>query len=285
MVERERCATGAALARVMLLPVLLPRIRRTWQRLAHLLRVTTLAEPPFTIAADGDVHERRYWSLFAAEAFPSYEVFWAAEIAPLIYRTRDRKNLYFQNHEELEAIGKTSEDVTVAQLHYTLLLHLGRMFDLLEDPAFDRYSFAESFVALTGASDVGDELLQRRKTPGVYPAWDEQEGSRARRDWRDAEGDPLRDIRAYRNRLVHGRVVPEVHVERRGLGLPTKQTLEFPRIEKVDDYLDWRMAQDPARSPFVVNDFREGRSIVRDAWERVVSHTETAWQTHLLTEG
>jgi len=50
------------------------------------------------------------------------------------------------------------------------------------------------------------------------------------------------------NRLVHGRVLPEIYVERSGLSLPPKQTSEFPRIEKVDNYLDWRRAQDPALS-------------------------------------
>jgi hypothetical protein len=243
-----------------------------------------LAEPPFTIAADGDEPERRYWELFAADSFPSYETFWAAKIVPLTYRTSERTNIGLRPQPELDAIGKTEEDVTVAQLHLTVLLHLGRVFDLLEQAPLNRHSFTESFVGLTGASDVGDELLQRRATPGTYPPWDEKAGRRAREAWRMAHDDPLRQIRAYRNRLVHGRVVPELHVTRSGVGLPPQKTVEFPRIEKVDDYLDWRKAQtqDPILVRFVVNDFREGRAIVRDAWERVVSHTETAWQTHLL---
>jgi hypothetical protein len=238
---------------------------------------------PFTIAKDGESHEQRYWALFAADAFPSYEAFWAAEIVPLTNRTRDRRDVRIRSQAELDAIGKSEEDVTVAQLHLTL--QLGRVYELLGRPALDRYSFTESFVALTGASDVGDELLQRRETPRVYPAWNEKAGSRARRDWRKTHDDPLADIRAYRNRLVHGRVVPELNVTHRGFGLPPRKTLQFPRIEKVDEYLDWRKAQtiDPILVRFVVNDFREGRAIVHDSWERVVSYFETAWHTHLLS--
>jgi hypothetical protein len=55
--------------------------------------------------------------------------------------------------------------VAIAQLHYTLLLHLGRVWQLLEQglafdagPAsgqgFDQHHFFESFTRLSGASDV-----------------------------------------------------------------------------------------------------------------------------------
>lgn len=241
-----------------------------------------MPDPPFTIPTDGDGYERRYWDLFAAESFPSYETFWAAEVVPLTYRTSERDNIAFRPQDKLRRIGKTSEDVTVAQLHYTVMLNLGRVFDLLHGEGFDRYSFAESFVWLTGASDVGDELLQRRKTPGDYEAWDEDAGRRARREWRGTESNPLRDIRAYRNRLVHGRVVPEQHLTMSGLGRPPEKTLRFPRIERVNEYLDWRRAQDPRRVRMAIDEFQEARALVTEAWERVVAWAEESWQEHLL---
>ena len=237
---------------------------------------------PFTITRDGDLYEQRYWSAFAAEQFPSYEVFWAVEIIPLTNRVRPTGDVHFQSQRDLDAQGRTSEDVAVAQLHYTLLLHVGRVDDLMKAPVFDRYAFAESFVRLTGASDVADELLQRRRARGVYAAWDEQAGALARRDWRNAEGDPLRDIRRYRNRLVHGRVVPELQVTLTGGGLPPEGALTFPRVDRVDDYLDWRRALGPGRQRRALEDFGEARAIVHGAWERVVSYVEAAWKTHLV---
>jgi hypothetical protein len=243
-----------------------------------------MADPPFTIPANGDDNERRYWEAFAGEHFSSYEAFWATEVLPLTYRTSERVDFRLRPQDELTQIGRTSEDVTVAQLHYTLLLNLGRVFDLLQREHFDRYEFVESFVWLTAASDVGDELLQRRKKPGEYEAWDEGAGARARRAWRKSEDDPLRDIRGYRNRLVHGRIVPELHVTERGFGREPTTTLCFPRIERVDDYLDWRLAQYLRPAPVVVNDFQSARSIVSKAWERVVSWAESSWRKHLLSE-
>jgi hypothetical protein len=40
------------------------------------------------------------------------------------------------------------EDVAVAQLHYTVMLHLGRAFDLRKE-SLDRYAFFEVLVRLT----------------------------------------------------------------------------------------------------------------------------------------
>ena len=74
--------------------------------------------------------------------------------------------------------------------------------------------YPASAVALTPALAV-PSLLERRRTrgSGTYSAWDEKAGGRARRAWRDREGDPLTDVRAYRNRLVHGRVMPQLGVQ------------------------------------------------------------------------
>jgi hypothetical protein len=180
-----------------------------------------VAAEPYTLAADGDLEERRYWPLFVRHQFPSYEEFWVKRIVPLTNRTRFRQDVSFRSSSELNPLGYRDEDVAVAQLHYTLLLHLGRVFDLLTEGqafthptplfgrAFGRHEFFESFTRLSGANDVADEILARRQAPGSFEAWSETHGSNARRNWRQTQGDPLRPIRAYRNRLVHGRVVPE----------------------------------------------------------------------------
>jgi hypothetical protein len=254
-----------------------------------------MPERPFTIEEDGDEWEKRWWPQWTRDSFPSYETFFVARIVPLTYRVKDRTNIRFQTTAELATAGYTDEDVTVAQLHYTLLFHLGRVFELLDDSRafthpselalrewFGRDQFFESFTRLSGASDVSDEILARRASPGTYDPWDEEQGGEARRSWRRVNPDPLRPVRAYRNRLVHGRIVLEVYDQAKDKeGRVVGDALYYPRLEKVDDYLDWRVATD-ANSGGVHPDFDDAALIVREAWELVVSHVEESWQRHLV---
>lgn len=248
---------------------------------------------PFTIAEDGDEFEKGWWPQWTRDRFPSYQAYWVPRIVPLTHRVKNRRNVHFQTSAELEAAGYTDEDVAVAQLHYTILRHLGRVFELLDDAhaftvrsyganrPFGRDEFFESFARLSGTSDVADELLARRASPGTYDAWQETHGRNARTGWRKTNPDPLRPVRAYRNRLVHGRVVPEVYVNAQDTqGRALGQMLFYPRLDKVDSYLDWRVAFAAAVSPSP--DFDEAALIAVDAWEKVVDYVEQAWQTHLL---
>ena len=130
----------------------------------------------FTIPTDGDEPEKNWWSQWTGDHFPSYEAFWVERIVPLTYRVKQRVDIRFQRAAELAAAGYTDEDVTVAQLHYTLLTHLGRVFELLDDAraftspvpvanAFGRYQFFETFTRLSGASDVADEYTRPPSGP------------------------------------------------------------------------------------------------------------------------
>jgi hypothetical protein len=93
-------------------------------------------EPPLSIAGDGDDWEKLYWEAFASERFPSYEDFWLAHVVPLTNRATDRLSsdlrIRFRTDAELAADGRGHEDVAIAQLHYTLLLHVGRVWQLLD---------------------------------------------------------------------------------------------------------------------------------------------------------
>lgn len=232
----------------------------------------------FTIAMDGDENEMRWWPQWTRDHFPSYEAFWLARVVPLTYRVKSSTNLRFKTTTELVAAGYTDEDVAVAQLHYTLLTHLGRVSELLDDARafesrsyianrpFGRNEFFESFARLSGASDVADELLARRTAPGTYDAWNESHGSHARRAWRKANPDTLRPVRAYRNRLVHGRVVPETYVEAHDShGRLVGHLLFYPQPDKVDSYIDWRVAFSAVRSEATPStDFQEAALIARD---------------------
>jgi hypothetical protein len=89
-------------------------------------------------------------------------------------------------------------------------------------------------------------------------------------------------VRSYRNRLVHGRIVPEVYAQAKDKeGRVVGDALYYPRLEKFDGYLDWRVAFD-ANSAAVHPDFDDAALIVLEASERVVGHVEESWQEHLV---
>ena len=177
---------------------------------------------------------------------------------------------------DFAALGKTDEDMTIAQLHYTTLVHLGRARDLLEDP-LDRWRFAEVIVRLTGASDCGDELLQRSTHRGEYEPWSESAGRDARQNWRKTHGRPLKDIHDYRNRMVHGRVVPEWTGTLGG-----ERIYVYPTLNRINDYLDWREAFAALQDPTRMSNFAPAQKIGTDAWIRTVDYVEEQWQKHLL---
>jgi hypothetical protein len=89
-------------------------------------------------------------------------------------------------------------------------------------------------------------------------------------------------VRSYRNRLVHGRIVPEIYAQAKDKdGRVVGDALYYPRLEKVDDYLDWRVAFE-ANTPVVHPDFDDAALVGREAWELVVAHVEASWQAHLV---
>ena len=58
--------------------------------------------------------------------------------------------------------------------------------------------------------------------------------------------------------------------------------LFYPRLGKVDSYLDWRVAFALAAGNERPADFAEAALIAADAWEQVVGYVESGWQNHLL---
>lgn len=234
----------------------------------------------FTLKDDGDVIERHYWDRFLGRRFPNYERYWAVAVVGVTKRGISRQDIRFRTDDELAAVGKGHEDVTIAQLHYTVMVHLGRAHDL-RSTLLDRWTFAEVLVRLVGASDCADELLQRATQPGAYDPWSEDAGREARSHWRKAHGRPLQDIHDYRNRMVHGRVVPEIVATDGETG---ESFVIYPRLDQVDSYLDWRRALDDHESVLKRGDFASAQVIASAAWNRVVAYCDSAWATYLLGE-
>ena len=82
---------------------------------------------PYTLQNDGDAFEQHYWALFISNEFPEYGQFWAKHVTPLTNRPVD---IHFKDDQALAAENYTSEDICLAQLHYSILRHLVRVFEL-----------------------------------------------------------------------------------------------------------------------------------------------------------
>jgi hypothetical protein len=228
----------------------------------------------YRLAIDGDPLEKRCWHLFIQEQFPGYEAFWQTHIVPLTNRP---DNWHFKTDQELKQIGKTDRDICIAQLHYTVLVHLHRAFEMLQSrDAVQRDELTEGIVRLSSALDVADELLERRCNPTTYDPWKDRDGGgrEARSSWRSRLGNRTQPVREYRNHLVHGRISPSI------AGL-------YPVIGRESDYFDWRKVTDPQEfrslNPAHVRDhFRDPRVILASAWEATLSYLRDMWDEHLL---
>ena len=201
-------------------------------------------------------------------------------IVPLTNRPA---NFYFKGDGELAQIGKTHNDVCIAQLHYTVLAHLGRTEALLLGDDFGQHELTEGMVRLCSALDVANELLERFANPGDYckdalgsDTW--VDGKHACRKWRckkekkwrretekEQEIQSLESIRNYRNHLVHGRLSPSVNHQ-------------FPRLSKEGHYFDWRKVRNPENVKRLdLRDFAGPREILQEAWDITLSYLRDMW--------
>ena len=225
------------------------------------------------LASDGDGVERACWSAFVEQQFPAYEHYWLQDVVPL----RRIGTIHLCSDAELKETGKGPEDVCRAQLHYTVLRHLARVWELRSVMNLSENQLSETLARICSAVDVAFELLQRATTPGVYDPWLEQGkkpargGLEARKAWKESNNWPLQQIYKYRNRLLHGRLLPS------GVG---PDSIFVPRIGCEERYMDWRnlnglTAKDAA-------DFAVARDVVAEAWSQVLKYFEQQWRAVLL---
>lgn len=225
--------------------------------------------PPYFLAQHGDAFEQHYWAQFLAVQFPSYERFWQNHVSPLTNRPSD---IHFKDAAALQAAGLSDTDICCAQLHYTILRHLARAFEVRRSAAIDLDALTDGLARLTGAQDVAFELLERKRTPSLYDAWLEtgaRSGKAARSAWQSANSYPLQDTRDYRNRLLHGRMTPTV----------LANDWWVPRIGREMAYVDWRLVTTgTAWQSQLGIDLVPCRVVLDEVWSKTIAYLEASWQ-------
>jgi len=231
----------------------------------------------YIIQSDGDPFEKRYWNDFISNEWPEYELFWQKHVTPLTNRP---SNLHFKDDATLISEGHSVEDICIAQLHYSILRHLGHIYGLLQNPHPYIDQLTEVFVRIVGAQDIAFELLERYTNPGGYDPWLPKKragilGSReAKSKWQQNHSCPLQDIRNYRNHLVHGRMIPGVIAD----------TYYFPGIGREEDYFDWRViTSSNTWQAEIGHSLFPSISIGKEAWEKTLSYLRSMWTSKLLT--
>ncbi len=226
----------------------------------------------FSLEKDGDQLEKVYWPLFIKNEFPSYEKFWIKWVVPVTGRP---KHINFRTTDELLAIGKSDSDVYNAQLFYSTLRHLIRSYQILSeltsavDVERQLSLITEGFARLIGAQDNIFELLERINKPRNYqPFPDGSTAKKVRNQWITVHN-PLKDIRNYRNYLVHG-IMPPAIID--------NQRLCLPDIGKELDYLDWRKITqlwvNRTDEVKIKADFISVLGILQKAWDKTISYIE-----------
>lgn len=229
-----------------------------------------------SLATNGDDFERHYHSQFLEKEFPSYEGFWLKFVVPLTNRPL---NIHFKTDQELNSLGLGINQIVIAQLHYSVLRHLARAFEIKARIHINLDELTEGIVRIVGAQDIAFELLERHQDPGEYDPWlpvrqGPVEGSReARRAWQEANNYPLQNIRNYRNNLVHGRLVPGV--------IGDEQFI--PRIGIEIKYFDWRLITDnPNMAQVIGVDLIPANEILNESWDQTLDYFEIQWRQNLI---
>jgi hypothetical protein len=209
-----------------------------------------------------------YWPLFISPEFPEYGQFWAKHVTPLTNRPVD---IHFKDDPALIADGHTAEDICIAQLHYSILRHLARGYEIIQLPHPNLDLLTEIFVRLTGAQDVAFELVERYTNRGKYDPWLSTKnagipGSReARQEWQKNNN--------YRNHLVHGRMLPSV----------VAATYYSPIIGREQQYFDWRVITGSnAWQSEVGKTLRSSTEVARSGWNATIDYFRTEWNNAMV---
>lgn len=210
---------------------------------------------------NGDNLEQKYWDLFIKKEFPSYKTYWDKYVEPL----RSDSSIHISDDAD-------ADDTYNAQLHYSVLFHLAAAYNIIQQPEIEREDFSQAIISLCSSLDIADELISRSLRK--YKSFDRDDSRKAQFDGRDDTA-PVQLLRDYRNALAHAVLVPMK------IKYGTKQHKSVPKLDKINDYLDWRSVTNRSWSD-TSPDFSMIKDLLSESWEITLTYLEDRWQNKLL---
>ena len=229
----------------------------------------------------GDDFEKAYWPVLLEPEFPQYAAFWSRFVRPL---REDPDGIRLRREENSRNLTQTtalSSPSCTTRLSCTWSARTRR--DAIRRPSSFRQRLSPTYPGSTHASraplppssatDTADELITRMRDDSYF-AWDERKSQAARLS-RRIPVDPMQPLHRYRNRLMHGPVIPHSLVPVIDASGDTAVTLTLPRLDKVRDVLDWRSFQ---HGEVDAADYAPAHSIFDHAWTDVMAYLRSEWR-------
>ena len=191
--------------------------------------------------------------------------------------------MYFKPDSQLSQEQIDRQDVWLAQLHYTMLWHLARVYEIFNgkdtQPREILNQIIEGFSRLVSAQDCAFTILQRydfyNNPQGKYISfdiaskhqdiWVYNYNNRSKK-WKDIE-----NIRALRNDMVHGSLPPWI-LDGEAIEIPM-----FDHIANRRQSRDWRVLHRSADEKEVVK-FAPAKKELKRAWDITIEYFEEKWK-------
>jgi len=271
----------------------------------------------FTLLTDGDFLEKKYWNLFIENEFSNYEKFWEKFIVSLTNRPSD---IHFKTDDELKKTGKTEKEIhreiCIAQLHYSVLRHLARVYELRErlnnndtesslfamtPPASgtsttssDSSACSTVRISTTGDKSNFKQSLLDILTEGMVRICGAQDvafellarmKNKSMYDpWIARDSEKARREWQESNKDKHNKGPLQGLRDYRNHLVHGRQSpsidIYFPKIGKEKDYLDWRKVTQAVPNS---KDFSEAKDILKQAWDETLIYLNREWEKTLKT--
>lgn len=236
----------------------------------------------YTLGKDGDQLEQYACKVsLLPDRFPSYSVFWESFVVPLTYRP---KSVLIRKDSDLSFDAITSHSrICIAQLHYSVLANLIAAWDIMTkkisytSSGVDLSSLTHFFMNIFAAIDIAEELVVRYKDlqSRKFAPWDDESIIPARREFQKTEPVEIKSMRVYRNRLVHGRLLPGFKM------WPDGKDSFVPKIGMEKSYLDWRKITTPTE-PTNTSEFQTQDSLMNESFELTTTYLDKMWKDNLI---
>jgi hypothetical protein len=210
---------------------------------------------------------------FIQKNFPKYEEWWKQNVVPITNRPN---NIHFKTESELHMMGKGYADIMLAQMSYTVLIHLISLNKLISDGDLNhKDNFYEFFSRASALIDVTCDFCVIRLDQTLKSELDSKPNLRVVsikinkqvKEYSHLVNDfsLVEPIKTYRNSLLHGVMPPSLNGQ-------------YPILDKISVYEDWRFVTDPQMRPSdIENDFDSPQSIAENAFEIVLNFLNSNW--------